>query len=321
MTKVDFINLNPPKAEFLDDILTGLKASPKYLLPKYFYDQTGSQIFDEICTLEEYYPTRTEVSILKKFKNEIRNKFTGDTALIEFGSGSSIKIRHLVENNEKIKSYIPIDISKEHLLEAAESFHRLHPNIDVLAICADYTQIQKLPEHKFIRNLNKSVFFPGSTLGNLEESEAARLLRNTRNMVGEGGQLILGIDLLKDEDVLKAAYSDEKGITAAFNKNILKRMNEELQANFQPDDFDHEARFNEKLNRVEMHLVALRDLEVNIKNDRFKFKKGESIHTESSHKYDLKRFTNFAKSCGFEIDETYLDDNKYFAVCLMKAIS
>jgi dimethylhistidine N-methyltransferase len=321
MTKtVKLIDLDPPKNDFLNDVICGLSTKPKYLLPIYFYDETGSKLFDQICELKEYYPTRTELGILEKKNEAIEAFLDKNTRLVEFGSGSSTKIRLLLDESEKIQSYMPIDISKEHLTNAAQSIADAYPDLSVTAVCADYTRLNKLPTTPANETQSQAIFFPGSTLGNLTETSARDLLKNAHQMLDKNGKLIIGIDLIKDMQTLVNAYNDSKGITAKFNKNILIRANRELNANFDLDKFSHKAIFNETYRRIEMHLFSLEAQTVTIADHQFHFEKGESIHTESSHKYDLNEFKAFCKTCGFELSDAFTDENEYFAVCALTAI-
>lgn len=215
---------------------------------------------------------------------------------------------------------MPIDISKEHLTNAAQSIANAYPEISVTAVCADYTRLNQLPVANQSEQQSQAIFFPGSTLGNLTEESARNLLKNAHQMLDEKGKIIIGIDLIKDIQTLIDAYNDSKGITAKFNKNILLRANKELNANFNLEKFSHKAIFNEAYHRIEMHLFALEDQMVSIGNHQFHFQKDESIHTESSHKYDLEQFKAFCKTCGFELSDAFTDEQDYFAVCALTAI-
>jgi dimethylhistidine N-methyltransferase len=319
MSEIHFIDLNPPKDHFQEDVLYGLSQTPKVLYPKYLYDQKGSQLFDAICALDEYYPTRTEISILEDNSETIDELLPAKTALIEFGSGSSVKIRKLLDQSLKIKSYVPIDISKEHLLEAAEKINRAYPHLPVTAICADYTVMDQFPADSHTDHLSRAVFFPGSTIGNLDKDEALALLRNTHKWLGPKGRLIIGFDLIKDRERLIKAYDDAKGVTRAFNLNILERINRELDGNFDLSSFDHRAIFSEEEESVQMHLVALRPQAVTIAGQSFEFAEGETIHTESSRKQRLDRFKLMAQNAGFAIEKAFTDPAGDFAVCVLKA--
>ncbi|MFW7377754.1 MAG: L-histidine N(alpha)-methyltransferase [Oligoflexus sp.] len=319
MNSVNFIDLKPDADHFLEDVWNGLSKQPKQLFPKYFYDQKGSQLFDQICHLDEYYPTRTEMAILEQYSEDIDQELDVKTMLIEFGSGSSIKIRKLLDQSSKIYAYLPIDISKDHLQQAAEKINQFYPKLQVTAICADYTKMRDFPDFPEEKGLTRAVFFPGSTIGNLSKSEAITLLQNTRNWIGNGGILIIGFDLIKDKQVLINAYDDSKGVTAAFNFNLLERINRELNGNFQIKQFRHEARFNEAESRIEMHLVSMVDQTVEVGDRQFFFEKGESIHTESSRKFLVPEFDNMAKQAGFRMLRTFTDGQERFAVCMLKA--
>lgn len=319
MDRIGFIDLKPVGDNFLEDVWQGLENQPKQLLPKYFYDLKGSQLFDQICHLEEYYPTRTEISILDDYSDEIDQVLEPKTALIEFGSGSSTKIRKLLDQSAKIRAYVPIDISKTHLQQAAERINQAYPKLAVTAICADYTNIDEFPTIAEQDNLTRAVFFPGSTIGNLLRTEAIALLKNTHHWIGQDGILIIGIDLIKDEATLIKAYDDSKGVTAAFNLNILERINRELGGNFNLENFHHEARFNPEQARVEMHLVSNKAQSVQIGERSFYFESGESIHTENSHKFRIEDFAEIASQAKFRLIRSFTDGLDRFAVCMLKA--
>lgn len=318
MESVEFLDLQPEMSDFLSDVIAGLSGSQKSIPPKYFYDQKGSELFDQICDLEEYYPTRTEVSILANNAELINQLLPDKCTMFEYGSGSSVKIRKLLELSTKIDTYIPIDISAEHLLSAADRIQTEFRHLKVKAVCADYTE-DNLIEQSFLMNSEKVVFFPGSTIGNLLPAESLDLLKMTHRLLGEGGLMILGIDLIKQRDMLLAAYDDGLGVTAAFNKNLLHRVNRELEANFDVSRFAHEARFNQELSRMEMHLVSSCDQEVMIGNSSFNFQSGESIHTENSHKYSIDSFLAFAKNAGFKEKQVFTDKSNLFAVVVLEA--
>jgi len=319
LDKISFIDLNPVGDNFLEDVWQGLEKQPKQLLPKYFYDLKGSQLFDQICNLEEYYPTKTEISILDDFSDEIDQLLEPQTALIEFGSGSSTKIRRLLDQSSKIRAYLPIDISKTHLRQAAERINQAYPKLAVTAICADYTNIDKFPKIAGQDSLTRAVFFPGSTIGNLQRNEAIGLLKNTHHWIGQDGILIIGIDLIKDEATLIKAYDDSKGVTAAFNINILERINRELNGSFNLENFRHEARFNRQEARIEMHLVSKLAHDVQVSDRSFFFEEGESIHTECSHKFHIKDFAEMARQAKFRLIHSFTDGLDRFAVCMLKA--
>lgn len=303
----------PKMANLRDEVFEGLSATPKYLPSKLFYDERGSRLFDQICDLEEYYPTRTEMSILEENIGEI-SKFLGENCLlVEFGSGTGAKTKYLLDHLENPAAYMPIEIDCSILEKSALAKNERYPEMEVIPVCADFFDRIKLP--KVTHEVEKTVaFFPGSTLGNFRWEEALNFLRNVAIMGGPGGGMLLGIDLQKDIDVLERAYNDAKGVTADFNLNLLQRINNELEADFDLDAFKHYAYYNREQGRIEMHIVSLHDQEVHIGAQRFSFAKGEHILTEYSHKYDLDRFAEVLDDCGFEIGRIWTDERDYFAV-------
>jgi len=312
-----FHDFEPDDQDFLDAILSGLSHPQKSIPSKFFYDETGSQLFEEICNLDEYYPTRTELGILDQYKSEIAALAGPRCHLAEFGSGSSIKIQTLMQALESPLGYIPIDISREHLAQSAASFARLFPETAVTAICTDYTSEFELPaidEGQYVG------FYPGSTIGNFTPDDARLFLKRVKNILNGGG-FIIGVDLVKDTAVLNAAYDDAKGITAAFNKNLLTRCNRELGSNFDLSAFTHRAFFNEVASRIEMHLVSTRQQHVEIAGETFKFEKYETIHTENSYKYTLDGFQTLARSSGFAPVDVWTDDKELFSVHYLAARS
>lgn len=299
--------------DFLNDILEGLSATQKTLPCKFFYDERGSELFDRICDLDEYYPTRTELAIMKASVDEIAETIGADCTLIEFGSGSSLKTQLLLENLSAPLTYVPVDISGDYLLQVADQLQSRYPDIDVLPIPADFTQ--PLDERLLVGTPSRRVvYFPGSTIGNFTISEAARLLQQMANLAGPGGSILIGIDLVKETNVLEAAYNDASGVTAAFNLNLLQRINAELDGNFDLDQFRHEAIWNENSSRIEMHLISECEQTVTIADREFEFATGESIHTENSHKYRLDQFTELAREAGIRIDCLWCDEREWFAV-------
>lgn len=302
-------------SEFLLDVVDGLSQEQKTLSPKYFYDANGSALFDEICQLQEYYPTRTELGVLSERADEIANLVDGQH-LIEFGSGSSVKIRILLDAADGLASYVPVDISREHLLDAAQSIADDYPALDVIPVCADFTKTFPLPDT--VTAGARAGFFPGSTIGNFSRPEAENFLVMAAGMLGNGGGLVIGVDLKKDPKLLHAAYNDANGVTAEFNLNLLARINRELEGTFDLSAFTHDARYVEHKGRVEMHLVSLKDQTVVIQGRPFEFKKDESIHTENSHKYDIDEFHEMGRQAGFAPDKTWTDDNNLFSVHYLK---
>lgn len=298
-------------SEFLSDVVDGLSKEQKTLSPKYFYDANGSALFDQICELQEYYPTRTEIGVLSERADEIAQLVEGQH-LIEFGSGSSVKIRVLLDAADGLASYVPVDISREHLFEAARSIANDYPSLDVVPVCADFTKTFSLPDS--VTPGDRVGFFPGSTIGNFSRLEAENFLVMAAGMLGNGGGLVIGVDLKKDPKLLHAAYNDARGITADFNLNLLTRINRELNGTFDIESFAHDARYVEDKGRVEMHLVSLKDQTVLIGEQPFDFKKDESIHTENSHKYDIEEFHEMGRTAGFAPGRTWTDKNDLFSV-------
>lgn len=311
-SKVEFIDLHPPRADFRAEVLQGLARSPKSIPPKFFYDENGSRLFEEITRLPEYYPTRTEIEILEDASREIAGHFGDDAALIEFGSGSSRKVRILLEEEDTAAVYMPIDISGDFLLASAEELAEAYPRTQIIAVCADYTQMPELPDTG--TSGRKIVFFPGSTIGNLEPDDARQFLRSTRLLLEPGDAMVVGVDQIKDERVLNAAYNDARGVTAEFNLNLLARINRELGGNFDLEKFEHHAFFNAQESRIEMHLVSRADQDVVISGQSFRFSNGESIHTENSYKYGSGRFRELAEEAGYTVKRRWTDDENWFAV-------
>lgn len=317
----DDFNFEPDADAFRREVVEGLSHEGQKLLPcKYLYDERGSQLFDQICDLPEYYPTRTEVSIMKADAGDMADMLGPRCLLIEYGSGSSIKIRLLLEHLQDPAAYVPLDISREHLMRCAAVIDDDHPDLDVIPVCADYTSDFELPEVKGDIG-RKAVYFPGSTLGNFHRPDAVRFLRHIADVVGTGGGLLLGIDLLKDEHTLRAAYNDAQGVTAAFNLNILDRMNRELDTDFDVDGFRHDGRFNPTYSRMEMHLVSQRPQQVTVGDHTFDFAEGETIRTECSYKYTLESFRQLADKGGFDVTKVWTDDNDLFSIQFLTATS
>lgn len=311
---VRFYDYHPPVTDFRTEVISGLTQSPKQLSPKYFYDQRGSELFEAITELPEYYPTRTELGILEDKGEEIAEFLGEDCALVELGSGSSRKIRVLLDALQPA-AYVPMDISRDHLLDAAHALANDYPELEVHAACTDYSndlRIPDLPEH-----MARAAFFPGSSIGNFEPEEAGRLLNRLGQALGENGRLLIGVDLKKQDQILHAAYNDEQQVTAAFNLNLLERMNRELGADFDIDGFEHRAWFNEAQGRIEMHLVSKLQQRICVGDTAIDFQEGESVHTESSYKYSVEEFQSLAEGSGFASDEVWTDDKDLFSVhCL-----
>jgi L-histidine Nalpha-methyltransferase len=297
----------------LEEILQGLKRTPKALSPKFFYDDRGSQLFDRITALPEYYLTRTELAIMSKNIAEIAALVGPQASLIEFGSGSSRKTRILLEHLDRLAAYVPVDISRDHLVAAAEALAAEYPHIEVLPVAADFTQPFDLPQPK-VMPLRNIVYFPGSTIGNFMPDAARRLLEVMHVEAKEEGALLIGVDLKKDKDILNRAYNDSAGVTAEFNLNLLKRLNREFEANFDLGSFRHRAVYKEGPGRVEMHLVSRRAQNVSIGGEIVHFDAGETLRTECSHKYTLAEFEAMAAGAGFAVHTVWTDPRKLFSV-------
>ena len=301
------------RKQFLDDVVSGLSAKPKSLPSKYFYDAVGSRLFDRICTLDEYYLTRTELAIMDESAREIGREIGPQAMIVEFGSGSSRKTRILLDNLPRAAAYVPIDISRQHLFETAAALRREYRQIEILPLCADFNQPFSLPKPAAVVR-RRVVYFPGSTLGNFEPCAAAELLRRIAMISGLGGGLLIGIDLQKDAGILEAAYNDSAGVTVAFNKNLLRRINHELGANFDLRSFRHRAVYNSDLGRIEISLVSLQDQTVTLDGRDFHLASNEAITTEYSYKYTVKGFERTAADAGVKIRRTWTDPSQFFAV-------
>jgi len=297
---------------FAEDVVKGLSAHPKWLSAKHFYDAEGSRLFERITTLPEYYPTRSETSILRDRAPDIASLIPERSALVEFGSGSTAKIRLLLEAAPKLVAYAPVDISAEYLEEQAAGLRRDFPRLNVIPIGADFTEYFELPAK--ILSCSRAGFFPGSTIGNFEPLAAVKFLRNAARILGRGAVMIIGVDLVKDKKVLNAAYNDSEGVTAAFNLNLLTRINRELGGDFDLDQFEHRAFFETKRQRIEMHLVSRKPQKVMIGGRAFEFERGETIHTENSYKYTRQGFADLARQAGWNERSFWTDRDGKFSV-------
>jgi dimethylhistidine N-methyltransferase len=298
-------------SDFALDAIAGLSAEPKTLPAKYFYDDSGSALFEAITAVPEYYPTRTELGILKERAGEIAQLIPSGGALIEFGSGSTAKAR-IVLDAAAVAAYVPVDISAGFLGQEAARLGRDLPGLRILPIAADFTKPFELPPA--IRLRARVGFFPGSTIGNFEPPEAARFLRHAAALLGRGARLIVGVDLIKDVAVLDAAYNDAAGVTAAFNLNLLRRINRELGADFDLNRFRHRAFFNRARNRVEMHLASSLAQDVRLCDRTISFARDETIHTENSYKYSVDSFQALAAEAGWSPVAVWTDPARYFSV-------
>jgi dimethylhistidine N-methyltransferase len=296
---------------FARDAIDDLSQRPKRLSPKYFYDAAGSELFEAITRLPEYYPTRTELSILRDRGSEIAAIIPKGAALVEFGAGATTKVRLLLQNCS-IGAYVPVDISGDFLQGQADALRHDFPGLDVYPVAADFTTPFALPAD--IAGMPKVGFFPGSTLGNFEPHEACAFLRSARAILGDGAQMIIGVDLEKDERVLYDAYNDAAGVTARFNLNVLVRINRELGGNFDLSAFTHRAIYNRERHRIEMHLISKKSQTARMLGTSFAFRAGESIHTENSYKYSVERFTALARGSGWTTRESWTDAAGMFSV-------
>ena len=311
LPNISFYNDYPAPADMQEEVVDGLSNIPKRIPPKYFYDSRGSMLFEKICKLPEYYATRTEINILKIHAGEISELIGPNCLLIELGSGNSTKVRLLLDTLRPV-TYMPVDISKDHLLESANSLARDYPWLDVRAACMDITQAIHIPFS--LDDSKKVVFYPGSSIGNFEPREAIEILATIAGLLHPRGDLIIGVDLKKDPEILHAAYNDTRGITEEFNKNVFIRINRELEADFQVENFDHKAFYNEEKGRVEMHLVSKSDQVVTINGFKSSIKKGEQIHTENSYKYRVDEFIAMAGMAGLDHVRTWTDNDGLFSV-------
>jgi len=311
---IEFYDFHPKPADILAEVFQGLHQSPKSIPPKFFYDKNGSHLFNQITQLEEYYLTQKEMEILKNQGPDIAQTLGPDRIIIEYGPGNSEKIQVLLEHLINPRTYIGIDISREHLLVLSQNIAKLFPSLEIMALCADFTRSLVLPLNGAHRALNKIAFFPGSSIGNFRPKEAMEFLKTIGEEVGPGGGLLIGVDLKKDTEILKLAYNDSKGITAKFNLNLLERINRECHADFCLKAFKHRAFYNEGRGRIEMHLVSLEDQTVRIKDQNIFFKKGETIHTENSYKYSTKEFRDLAHSAGWDSKALWSDPEQLFSL-------
>lgn len=308
MTETEILS---KKTSMLEEVISGLSQEQKTLPSKYFYDEKGSKLFDDITELEEYYPTRTERKILEEYVDEIADYLGEKVLLIEPGSGSSSKTKILLGNMKNICCYIPMDISGDYLFKVAGQLRSEFPNIQILPLSADYTKPFELPESS--PDARKVVFYPGSTIGNFKMEKVHQFLNAIHEIIGNDGAFLIGADLKKEAGVLKAAYNDSKGITAQFNKNILTHLNRELGTSFNSEFFDHKAIWNEEKGRIEMHLFVNKNHSVKIGENIIEFRLGESVHTENSHKYTLDGFAEMVSEW-FEVKKVWTDEKDYFSL-------
>ncbi len=314
-----FHDLTPAEESFRDAVLGGLTRRAKAIPCRFLYDERGSSLFEQICALPEYYLTRTEMAILGDYAGEIGALAGRHAQLIEFGSGASRKVRLLLEALEEPAAYVAIDISREPLRRAAEEVAADFPKVPVVAICADYLQPLSLPALPARGEGRRLGFFPGSTIGNFAPEDAVDFLAGCRRVVGRGGALLVGVDLKKDPGLLDAAYNDSAGVTAAFNLNLLERVNRELDADFDLDRFAHDAFYNEAAGRIEIYIRSLADQIVTVAGRAIRFAAGERIHTEDSCKYTIPEFQRLAGRAGFRPRRHWTDPAALFSVHLLDA--
>ena len=315
-TKVEvrpLIDQHPDPGSFRDAVVEGLQKEQKDIPSKFLYDERGSALFEAICDLDVYYPTDTEIAIMQQYGAAMADAVGPRVRLLEYGSGSSRKTRLLLDRLEAPALYVPIDISRDHLVASAEDLAAAYPHVRVQPVCADYTSDMNLPAPP--PNAARTVvYYPGSTIGNFQPHEARQFLESVAEVVGPGGGLLIGVDLQKDLDVLRAAYNDPEGVTAAFNKNLLLRINRELDGTFDLDTFAHRAPWNDDEGCIEMHLVSQSDQTVTVDGHPFEFEAGESIRTEYSYKFTLEGFAALAADAGFTVDTVWTDDDDLFSV-------
>ncbi len=302
---------------FRRDVLSGLQKAQKTLPCKYLYDAHGSSLFDRITRLDAYYPTRAEKSILENYGGEMAALIGPQARIVEYGSGTSEKTQLLLDKLEAPAAYVPIDISREHLLAAAARIQQRYPDVHVAPVVADYTADFSLPTTPGRQTV---VFFPGSTIGNFEPEEAQVFLAEMARVAGPGGGLLIGVDLRKPVQTLERAYDDEEGVTALFNLNLLTRINRELGGTFDLSRFSHRAPWNDALGRVEMHLVSLEEQEVEVAGHKIAFGAGEYIHTECSYKYTPEGFAALAAQAGFDRVALWKDDERLFSVQYLRVL-
>jgi dimethylhistidine N-methyltransferase len=310
----ELIDLSPSVAEFRASVWTGLAQHQKTIPAKFFYDREGSRLFEEICLTPEYYPTRTERTLLADVMPEIAELVGSGRAILEFGSGAGVKIRTVLDHLQTPAAYVPVEISRTRLVEVTAELAADYPNIQIAPVCADYTKSFSLPTVGAAQWLG---FFPGSTIGNFTPTQAVQFLSQVRRMLGASGLMLIGVDLRKDIDVLNAAYNDAAGVTAEFNLNLLTRINRELEGDFDLSGFAHSAFYEAEQGRIEMHLVSDRAQSVTVAGRHFDFAADETIHTENSYKYDVDQFRCLAASAGWSHRAVWTDSERLFSLHLL----
>ena len=314
---------NITDTEFLNDVISGLTQQQKTLPCKYFYDDKGAALFEQITSLQEYYVTRTELSILEQYSQSIAQMLPENLSIIEPGCGSGKKVAYLLAHMANVKTFVPFEISEEMLSYSLAHLSPLFPDLAISPLLGDFTHsqmVKQLTKDTALDSQTNLVYFPGSTLGNFAPVKAIEIMNNFHRLCGVNGYVLIGVDLVKERQVLLDAYNDKAGITAAFNKNLLQRINNELNGTFNIDNFSHESRFNEQHSRIEMHLVSNCNQSVIINDQQIDFIEGESIHTENSHKYTLESFKQLAAQANLKLEQTWQDDSNYFALCLLRPL-
>ncbi len=309
----------PRLDDFYDEVVRGLSQDRKTLPCKFFYDECGSRLFDQICGLPEYYPTRTEAAIMRAHGAAMAAAIGPHARLVEYGSGSSVKTRLLLDHLSCPASYVPMDISGEHLMRSAAGLAAAYPHLEVLPVCADYTQEFTLPPGTR-PHARTVIYFPGSTIGNFHPAQARQFLAGMAEAAGPDGGLLIGVDLRKSATVLEPAYNDRQGVTAAFNRNLLTRINRELGGDFGLEDWDHHAFYNEHVGRIEMHLMSLCAQTVRVGRREFEFAPDETIWTECSYKYDLAGFAALACEAGWQVAQVWTDADGLFSVQSLRPV-
>ncbi len=314
---------NITDTEFLNDVISGLTQQQKTLPCKYFYDDKGAALFEQITSLQEYYVTRTELSILEQYSQSIAQMLPENLSIIEPGCGSGKKVAYLLAHMANVKTFVPFEISEEMLSYSLAHLSPLFPDLAISPLLGDFTHsqmVKQLTKDTALDSQTNLVYFPGSTLGNFAPVKAIGIMNNFHRLCGVNGYVLIGVDLVKERQVLLDAYNDKAGITAAFNKNLLQRINNELNGTFNLDNFSHGSRFNEQHSRIEMHLVSNCNQSVIINDQQIDFIEGESIHTENSHKYTLESFKQLAAQANLKLEKTWQDDSNYFALCLLRPL-
>ena len=311
-----FFDELPPPSALLDEVIEGLTEEPKRIAPKFFYDERGSRLFEAITRLPEYYLTRTEMGLFDVCLPEVHDRFGEGGCLVEYGAGSTVKIRRLLEELRP-RAYLPVDISRHHLEQSAQALHADYPHLSVYPMCADMTAPFELPE--VVAGLDKLGFYPGSSIGNFEPGDAEAFLRQVAATLGAGSRLLIGVDRKKDIGVLEAAYNDSAGVTAEFNLNILHHLNSALATEIDPAGFRHRADYNEESGCVQMFLECVKDQASRVDGRIIEFTQGELVHTENSYKYGYEQFAELAKGGGFQVEASWSDPDAYFTLFLLRA--